>query len=264
MTKITIELKNIRYQFPDTKTPVFTNLNFGLIDMIDNQNGCLYGIIGPSGVGKTTLLSIIGGQLKPDSGQVLVNGKDIYDMYDIERREMLAYQMQTSTNIRGNVRNNLIFGIYSKDSEPIQLDTILIDLLKKVGLWTIFEDKEGLDTIIGEGGLNLSGGQRQRLNFASLFLRSKFYKPLIILIDEPTASLDEISEIEITKLINDLSKSSVVLVVAHRLVTIANAKGIVDMSNVTDKTVVPLSKRDLLLSSQYYQDLNSNRIKLDE
>lgn len=263
---INISLNNIHYQFPNTNNPVFTGLNFTLTEDVikENNTNHLYGIIGPSGVGKTTLISILGGQLKPDKGQVLIDNQDIYNIYDSDRRQLIAYQMQTATNLRGNVRTNLVFGIYNNTGEELFTDEVLIDLLSKVGLWKIFKEKEGLDTLIGEGGLNLSGGQRQRLNFASLYLRAKFYNPVLVLIDEPTSSLDEISEQAITSLINELSSQSIVLVVAHRLVTIANAKGIIDMSNVTDQPITPLSKTQLLEVSQYYQDLNNHKAFLDD
>lgn len=271
MSKIKIELNHVFYQFPNTKNPVFNNLNISLEDDMAINTSHLYGIIGPSGVGKTTLLSVLGGQLKPDKGTVFINSVDIYDIYDSDRRDIIAYQMQTSTNIRGNVKTNLIFGIYNGTIDKTETnstinsisDEHLIELLKRVGLWAIFEEKDGLNTVIGEGGLNLSGGQRQRLNFASLFLRAKHYKPVVILIDEPTASLDEISEIEITKLINELSLSAVVLVVAHRLVTIANAKGMLDMSNLNLELIHPQTKQELLISSKYFQDLQSHKLELD-
>jgi ABC-type multidrug transport system fused ATPase/permease subunit len=263
---INIKLNNIHYQFPNTKKPVFIGLNLMLTEdvVLENNTNHLYGIIGPSGVGKTTIISILGGQLKPDQGEVVIDGHDIYNIYDKDRRELIAYQMQTATNLRGNVRTNLIFGIFNNSDQELFSDIYLTELLIKVGLWTIFEEKEGLDTLIGEGGLNLSGGQRQRLNFASLYLRAKFYNPVLVLIDEPTSSLDELSEISITNLINELATQSIVLVVAHRLVTIANAKGIIDMSTVSTTPIVPMTKSQLLLSSQYYQDLNNNKVSLDE
>lgn len=256
-----IQLSNIHYAFPNTNKPVFDGLNFEL------QKECgLYGVIGPSGVGKTTLITIIGGQLKPDEGSVLINDLDIYNIFDTQRRDLIAYQMQSSTNLRGSVKVNLVFGIYEKECLQTIEDEELINLLKKVGLWKIFEAKNGLDTIIGEGGLNLSGGQRQRLNFASLYLRAINYKPSIILIDEPTSSLDDISEIAITKMIQELAKNAIVFVVAHRLVTIENANGVIDLTLITksQSTIIPYTKQELLEKSEYYKGLMSKTLLLDE
>jgi ATP-binding cassette, subfamily B, bacterial AbcA/BmrA len=235
------------------------SLNFSVEE---SQNNKLYGIIGPSGIGKTTFLSILGGQLKPDEGQILVNGTDIYGVGDLTRRSLLALQMQTATNLRGTLRYNSTFGL--PRDEVIFNDEEIIEVLDNVGLWKIFEAKKGLETLIGEGGLNLSGGQRQRLNFASLYLRSKHFKPVLILIDEPTSSLDEISEQKITKMMLEMSRNAVVMVIAHRLKTIENAVGIMDFSLITDSKVLEfLDKESLTTRSQYYRELMEGKVELE-
>lgn len=201
-----ISLNNISFKYPEG-AHVFENNTIELTTSSSHDHN-MYGIIGPSGTGKTTLVSILGGQLKPDTGTVSINGTDIYSITDKDRRRLIAIQMQTSTALRGNVRYNLTFGLPVNNIQHEELfgdleggekfctinDRELIDVLEKVGLWHLFKEKKGLDTLIGENGLTLSGGQKQRLNFANLYLRAKHYKPTVILIDEPTSSLDEISE----------------------------------------------------------------------
>jgi ATP-binding cassette subfamily B protein len=124
--------------------------------------------------------------------------------------------------------------------------------------------KDGLNTSLGEGGLNLSGGQRQRLNFAGLYLRACYYKPLLILIDEPTSSLDELSEAAITQMITELSSMSVTLVVAHRLKTLEDAKGLIDLSLIgQDQEIVPYTAAELYKRSAYFKALKENKIALD-
>jgi ABC-type multidrug transport system fused ATPase/permease subunit len=226
------------------------------------QTNKLYGIIGPSGVGKTTFLSILGGQLKPDKGNILINGTNIYQVGDSTRRSLIALQMQTATNLRGTLRYNATFGL--PRDEVIFEDDQIIQTLSDVGLWQLFESKKGLETLIGEGGLNLSGGQRQRLNFASLYLRTQYFKPSLILIDEPTSSLDEISEQKITKMMLEMSAHAIVMVIAHRLKTIENATGIMDFSLVTEsKELEFMSKEELMSKSEYYQGLMSGKVQLD-
>jgi ABC-type transport system involved in cytochrome bd biosynthesis fused ATPase/permease subunit len=263
-TKISLQLKNIDYIYPHTKIPVFENLNLQL-EFDSTKKSNLVGIIGPSGVGKTSLISIIGGQLNPQQGNVFINEVDIYQMYDEDRRKLLAYQMQTATNLRGNVRTNLIFGIFQNAHNNNLDDEELIKLLSRVGLWSIFEEKDGLETIIGEGGLNLSGGQRQRLNFAALYLRTKFYKPLVVLIDEPTSSLDEISENAITSMINELAIDRIVLVVAHRLVTLKQAIGLLDLSilQYNNYQLELMNVKQLEKESEYYRQLINHKVELD-
>ncbi len=228
-----------------------------------SQASKLYGIIGPSGTGKTTLISILGGQLNPQSGGVFVNGTNIYQVDDLVRRSLIAMQMQTSTSLRGKLKYNVLFGLPSGDE--IYSDDELIDTLRKVGLWKLFEEKDGLNTLIGEGGLNLSGGQRQRLNFAGLYLRAKYFKPFLIIIDEPTSSLDELSERAITGMILELAQDALTLVVAHRLKTLDNAVGILDSSLIKEEKIMKFhTRQELKNKSQYYQDLMLSKAQLEE
>lgn len=224
------------------------------------DNG-LYGIIGPSGTGKTTLLSILGGQLRPVEGEIKVGGVNIYEIPDSQRRRLIGLQMQTANSLKGTLRSNLVFGLVLEDYPD---DKILIKTLNNVGLWSIFGDKNGLDTIIGEGGLNLSGGQRQRLNFAGLYLRNSVYHPKVLLIDEPTSSLDEISESSITNMIIEMSQSALTIVVAHRLKTLNSAAGILDVSLLEkNNEMLFMNQSELLEGSQYYRDLTAGKVELD-
>jgi ATP-binding cassette, subfamily B, bacterial PglK len=260
MQTIHLQLNNLNFKYNSTTT-LFENHNLEL--ETGSQESHLYGIIGPSGVGKTTLISILGGQLNPDSGQVLIDNQDVYKLDDLGRRQLLAFQAQTSTNLRGKLDYNLLFGLPT--DKEIYTDEDLISVLKSVGLWKLFEEKDGLKTLIGEGGLNLSGGQRQRLNFAGLFLRAKYFQPKLIIIDEPTSSLDEISEKAITNMIDELAKNSLTLVVAHRLKTLDKAVGILDMSRAKlDKNLVFYNKNDLIRVSPYFKNLLEGNLELDE
>jgi ABC-type multidrug transport system fused ATPase/permease subunit len=222
----------------------------------------LYGIIGPSGVGKTTFLSILGGQIKPIKGSVLLQGIDIYNITDVQRRQLIAMQGQVASSMRGSLKDNLLFGLpFQKD---IYDDETLIQTLQDVGLWHIFKDKGGLKTYVGESGLTMSGGQRQRLNFANLYLRSRYFKPYLILIDEPTSSLDQISEQAITRMIKELSKTSLTLVIAHRLKTVEDAQGIIDFSLIDGhQKIMVYSKEELAQHSPYYTKLIKGEATFD-
>ena len=222
----------------------------------------LYGLIGPSGTGKTTLLSILGGQLKPTNGYVSLSEIDIYTVGETERQTLLALQQQTASSLRGTLAHNLTFGL-PPAKRPRTSE--LIELLKNVGLWNIFKNQQGLETFIGESGITLSGGQRQRLNFAALYFRAKHYRPSLILIDEPTSSLDEISEEKITVLIEELAKTAIVIVVAHRLKTIEKARGIFDTSLLKSQRQIHFySPTELAKHSAYYREVLTGHRVLEE
>lgn len=256
-----IEMNKVSFNYPENPK-IFNNHSFNLAVSTDQKNK-LYGIIGPSGIGKSTLIYLLGGQLKPPAGRIFINNVDIYQVDDIARRNILALQGQTSTNVRGTLRYNILFGLPRYDERFT--DELLIDLLKRVGLWALFEKKSGLNTFIGESGLTLSGGQRQRLNFANLYLRAGFYKPSLILIDEPTSSLDEVSEQAITDMVFELACNAITMVIAHRLNTVKEAVGLIDCSQMSDNNNIIIQTHDeLVKKSAYYQKLVEGRISIEE
>ncbi|HAU30285.1 MAG: Multidrug resistance ABC transporter, ATP-binding/permease protein BmrA [candidate division TM6 bacterium GW2011_GWF2_43_17] len=232
------------------------------ISIARHEPNKLFGVIGPSGIGKTTLLSVLGGQLRPVGGRVLVNGCDLYQLNDSQRQHLVALQGQTSINLLGSLRYNLLFGLPS--SVAIE-DAYLIELLQTVGLWHLFESEKGLQTFVGEGGTTLSGGQRQRLNFVNLYLRAKHFKPSVILIDEPTSSLDEVSEQRITQMISELAHDSLTLVIAHRIKTLDGANKILDFCLINEtKELVFHTRQELERLSPHYRQLASGLVVQEE
>ena len=239
---------------------IFDGHNLSLKVPLEQENK-LFGIIGPSGIGKSTLINILGGQLKPTHGSIQINGVDIYSIDDAGRKKIIALQGQVATSMRGSLRYNLLFGIDDQNFT----DEYLILVLERVGLWHLFKQIGGLDTFVGESGMNLSGGQRQRLNFANLYLRAIFYHPQGVLIDEPTSSLDEVSEQAITQMIIEMAHYAVTLVIAHRLKTLESAIAILDFSTLQESTnleFVPI--KQLKKSSKYFKELLKNKIELTD
>lgn len=234
------------------RVPLFNKQTL-ILKVPAQRDSKLYGIIGFSGQGKSTLLSILGGQLKPQGGTVLINGKNIYEMNDEQRRKYIAIQHQSNSTMRGSVKYNLTFGLPSK---PIYSKQELVEILERLGLWELFNRRRGLDTPLSEGGLSLSTGQRQRLNFAALYLRASYYRPRLILIDEPTSHLDEASEKVVVEMMRELAENSLVLIVTHRFKPLEYATGILDLSiQDKDKDFVFLKPQELALQSYYYQQL---------
>ncbi len=254
---IKLEARDLYFDY-DPKAVIFEHHNLYL-EIGKNQKNKLYGVIGPSGMGKTTLISILGGQLRPTSGSVCLNNISIYDIDDEERRKLIAIQAQVSSNLSGTIKKNLLLGL----PNGIYSDEEIISVLKEVGIWSIILEKDGLNTHVGEGGLNLSVGQRQRLNFASMYLRAQYYKPLLILIDEPTSSLDEVSELAITNMINKIAQDSLTLVIAHRLRTLKDAVAILDFSLIQAKDIKFYKESELRAISPYFKKLIVGHVDIE-
>jgi len=258
---ISIQADDLNFAYTK-KAQIFEEHSLNL-KVPEKQENKLYGIIGPSGIGKTTLISVLGGQLRPTTGTVKINDISMYDVGDETRRELVAMQGQTASNLSGTVRDSLLLGL-PKNKELFP-DYELIELLKRVGVWKIFQEKEGLGSAVGEGGLNLSVGQRQRLNFASLYLRTTHFKPFLILIDEPTSSLDEVSEQAITDMIDELAQNAVTFVIAHRLHTLERAAKILDVSLLAhDKDLVFYGRDELEKKSNYYRRLIGGEVAIED
>lgn len=254
---IQINCDNLFFDY-NQQAKIFDGHNLRLKIPIDQENK-LYGITGPSGIGKSTLINIIGGQLKPTSGSININGVNIYSIDDNNRKKLIALQGQVATNMRGSLAYNLLFGI---DGHAFTNEYLIL-VLERVGLWQIFEQTGGLDSFVGESGINLSGGQRQRLNFANLYLRAIFYRPAVVLIDEPTSSLDETSEQAVTDMILEISQHALTFVIAHRLKTLESAIAILDFSLLQkdlDLEFVPISK--FKKESNYFKELINNKEEL--
>ncbi len=180
---------------------------------------------GPSGGGKTTLFSLLERYYEPDSGDILIGDRSIYDFSLASWRSQIGYVSQDSAMMAGTIRENLTYGLENAAS------------ITEERLWEVAElayadqfikgFKDGLDTQVGERGIMLSGGQKQRISIARAFLRD----PKILLMDEATASLDSQSEQVVQQALIRLMKGRTTLVIAHRLATIVNADKIVFIEN---------------------------------
>jgi len=257
---ISVQAFDLHFAYKEAR--IFDGHNLDII-VPQAQENKLYGIIGPSGTGKTTFISILGGQLHPDHGYVEINEIPVYEINDNIRRQIIALQGQSATSLSGTLKYNLLLGI----PKGISLfnDEYMIHILERVGIWELFKDKGGIYSMIGEGGLNLSLGQRQRLNFASLYLRTKYYRPLLVMIDEPTSSLDEVSEQAITEMVDEIAENALVFVIAHRLGTLDQAVGILDFSLLEqEKDMIFYSRDELMKKSEFYRKLRTGEVAIEE
>lgn len=200
-----ISLKNVFFSYNDIMQ-IF-DVSF------DVRKGEFIGIVGQSGSGKTTVVDILMGLLKPRMGKVLIDGKSVTEELSRKLRSNIGYVPQSPFIGDMSVRNNVAYGI----KEELIDDERIIEVLKLVNLYDFFSDKpEGLQFNLGEGGKSLSGGQKQRVAIA----RALYNKPEIIVLDEATSALDVISESEVSSAISNLKGKTTIIAIAHRLSTI--------------------------------------------
>ncbi|WP_162258574.1 ABC transporter ATP-binding protein [Levilactobacillus koreensis] len=174
--------------------------------------------VGPSGGGKSTILSLIERFYHLDSGTITYAGRNVQDIPLPQWRASISYVSQETSMLFGTIRDNLVFGLTAKPDD----DTIKRALQSAAALDFVNDLPAGLDTELAEQAQNLSGGQIQRLMIARAFLRPA---PIIIL-DEATASLDSASEQSIEDAIERLQQTKTIIIVAHRLATVKNANTI--------------------------------------
>ena len=198
-----IQLQNISFKNFDKKSYLFKNLNLEF-----NSNN-IYGIIGKSGTGKSTLLNLISTLIKPSNGIIKIDGKKL-NFKDINYIKNLGYVSQDSKLIHGTLRDNIIFG----NSREKSNDLDLIKLIKDVGLSNFYKKLDkGLNTLIEDDGKNISGGEKQRI----VICRSLFKSSSVLLFDEPTTGLDKFNEYNILSLIKNMKKDKIIIMSFHNL-----------------------------------------------
>jgi subfamily B ATP-binding cassette protein MsbA len=176
--------------------------------------GQFVGIVGPTGGGKSTIVSMIPRFYDPSGGRVLVDGVDLRDFTVQGLRGQIGFVLQDTVLFRGTVRDNIAYG------RPSATDAEIVEAAKLANADEfIAKMPDGYNTMVGERGLTLSGGQRQRIGIARAIIRNA---PILIL-DEPTAALDTESEKLVMEALERLMKGRTVLTIAHRLSTIRDA-----------------------------------------
>ena len=201
----------------DLKSISINNLNFsyGKNILINNlnleiQKGKIFGIFGKSGSGKSTLVDIITGLIQPKSGKILINNE--YEIFQILKtwQSVIGYVPQENLLMNDTLKNNICLGLDDKEIKKNKLE----DVLKIVGLDDlVVNSMDGLNTNMGELGTKFSGGQKQRIAIA----RALYFNPKLLIFDEATSALDNKSEDQIIKIINNIKKDKIVILITHDL-----------------------------------------------
>ncbi len=202
-----IVLDHITYAYPNTDKNIFTDAH------MEVKKGQSVGIMGPSGAGKSTIVDILLGLLHVQAGEITCDGVNIFDNYPSWLAK-IGYIPQSIYLIDESIRDNIAFGI---DADRID-DKRIWEVLEEAQLKEFVEElPEGLDTTIGDRGVRISGGQRQRLGIA----RALYHNPEILVFDEATSALDTDTEKAVMDAINSFHGRKTMVIIAHRLNTIA-------------------------------------------
>ncbi len=205
-----LTFRGVSFTHVTASTPALNGVSFSV------RRGETVAFVGPSGAGKTTLVKLLVGLYTPQVGQVLyddVPGTQV----DLDHfRERIGLVTQDTQLFSGSIRDNLLF------ARPDATDEQCLDALHRASADTLLgRGTEGLDTIIGEGGMKISGGEKQRLSIARALLRD----PLLLVFDEATSALDSLTEEEISRTMRDVATRSdaITVLIAHRLSTVMHA-----------------------------------------
>ncbi|MCF8238463.1 MAG: ATP-binding cassette domain-containing protein [Saprospiraceae bacterium] len=203
-----ITLKNMSFSYPSrADLPVLEEIDLAI------QKGQKIALVGGSGAGKSTIVQLILRLYAPQSGQILLDGKDVQEMDLASYRQHFAIVPQEVMLFGGTIRDNIRYGNILASEEDI-----LLAAEQSNSMEFIQQFPEGLDTIVGDRGIKLSGGQRQRIAIARAILRD----PSILILDEATSSLDAESEMIVQEALNRLLEGRTAIIIAHRLATIRN------------------------------------------
>jgi subfamily B ATP-binding cassette protein MsbA len=241
-----IEFENVFFEYEEN-TPVLRGISF------DSAAGTTTALVGSSGSGKSTILSLVLNFIQPTAGKVLVDGKDLQTLKLRDYRRYLGVVLQDDFLFDGTILENVRFSNPQASFEEIKE-------VCRIAYCDEFIEKfeKGYETIVGERGVKLSGGQRQRLAIARALLAD----PKILILDEATSSLDSESEQMIQEGLNNLRKGRTTFVIAHRLSTIRSADTILVVEN---GNIVESGTHDELLTlNGRYRQLYDKQYKLEK
>ena len=196
-----IEFKNVSYKFDGASQPVIKNLTFKI------PAGQKVALVGKMGSGKSTLSRLIAGILEPTEGAILIDGVDVRQIDPSDLRKNIGIMLQDSWLFSGTLRENIQMGFNEYDDDHI------LKICKIAGVDDfVGSHPKGYDLEIRERGIGLSGGQRQTINLA----RSLLHDPQILLLDEPTSSMDQGTEKKVVASLKEVSEDKTMMIVTHR------------------------------------------------
>ena len=242
-----IVFENVSFSYGESS--ILNNLNF----IINNKE--FVSIVGPSGSGKSTILSLIYKFYGSYEGKITVGGYDLEDISPYDLRNNVSFILQNNLVFSDTIRNNLKYGKNRDLDDDILREYTYLTTIDK------FIDKyQGLDTVIGEEGILLSEGQKQKINVA----RNLLSEPKILLLDEPSSSLDVVSESVINDILVSFKDKMTIVVVAHKIKTVMNSDKIIVLNSLG--SIESIGTHEFLIknSPTYKQFYNMSLIQKKE
>jgi ATP-binding cassette subfamily B protein len=228
-----VSFQDVSFAYPSSSSNVLNGIN------LSASSGQFLGVMGHTGAGKSTILKLIERFYEPQTGEVLINGRDINEFSIESVRSRIGFVSQEPFLFYGTIRDNVA---YARDAEESEI----LNALELAGASEFISQlSNGLDTMVGDRGVMLSGGQRARISLARALLKD----PDLLILDEASAALDAETEKRIQQSLFDGSsgtKKRITIAVAHRLATIRNANEIIAM---VDGAIVERGKHEELLSN---------------
>ncbi len=239
-----IEFKNVTFRYyKNSAEPVLSDINLTI------EHGSTVGIIGSTGCGKTTLVSLIPRLYDTDEGEILVDGRNVKDYSLYNLREGVGMVLQKNVLFSGTIEENLRWGKELATDEEIMAAAESAQADKFVKNFT-----DGYETELGQGGVNVSGGQKQRLCIARALLK----KPKIIILDDSTSAVDTATEAQIRKAFKEELADSTKIIIAQRISSVKDADMIVVMD---DGRITGVGKHDELMESNTeYREIYNSQI----
>lgn len=236
-----VTFKHVAYKYPDSKKVLINNLNLNI------KAGEKLAIVGETGSGKSTIIKLIIGLLKDYQGEILISNENLDNINLNDLYDQITYISQESPIFDGTLRENIVFDKKVSDKE-------ILKVLKLVSLEKFYQRLENdLDTELGEKGIKMSGGERQRVALARLF----FENTNIVILDEATSAMDNITEKEVMTNIMKNLKEKTLIIIAHRLETIKNVDKILVLSNGEIKEAG--NYQELLNKKNYFYNLVNSK-----